>query len=137
MSLSNPIEREPTGGTEKDRSGRMNILRNPDVTEAEQEQVADALNIIAESEQAHTIVKNLGLETDLKKGPVHDFLVNNGPVRVGPLFDAAFQKAEAELRANNDVEGSLALKKTQASVRQALARQGGSPELSGDQRRAA
>ncbi len=132
MSRPSPIEREPSGNSaERDRGNRMNILRNPDVTEAEQKQVADALNVIAESDHADALVRGLGLQTDLKEGPVHDFLVNNGPGRVGPLFDAAFKKAEAELRANNDVEGILKLKEEQASVTKILRAQTGRTEIGG------
>lgn len=134
MARTSPIERAPDHGPERDRAS---IMRNPDVTPEQQRQVADALHVLAESDQVDVVVEALGLKTNLEQGPVHDFLVNNGPARVGTLLSEAFTKAEAALRARNDVPGMLQLKQTQASVRKILAAQGGSPELSADQRSAA
>lgn len=134
MSHPSPIERAPERGPD---NSRMNFMRNPDVTPEQRKQVADALHAVAESDQVDTVVEALGLKTDLDQGPVHDFLVNNGPERVATLLNEGFAKAEATLRAKNDVEGILQLKQTQASVRKILAAQGGSPELSQDQRSAA
>ncbi len=134
--MVNHIEIAPDHGPDGEQANTLRLQSNAE----QQKRVAEALNLIAESDAADTVVDAMGLKTHLDdpNNPVRTFLMNANGAKVRLFLETSFKKAQDKLKETGDVEGLLALKTTQGQVLAALDTPATEQiERPGDQRRAA
>lgn len=116
--MVNRIEIAPDHGNDGERANTLRLHSNAE----QQKRVAEALNLIAESDAADAVVDAMGLKTHLDdpQNPVRTFLMNTDGPRLRLFVETSFKKAQEALQKAGDVQGLLALKTTQSQVLNAL-----------------
>ncbi|HRH93077.1 MAG TPA: hypothetical protein PKV72_00930 [Candidatus Peribacteria bacterium] len=116
--MVNRIEIAPDHGNDGEHANTLRLHSNAE----QQKRVAEALNLIAESDAADAVVDAMGLKTHLDdpQNPVRTFLMNTDGPRLRLFVETSFKKAQESLQKAGDVQGLLALKATQTQVLNAL-----------------